>query len=118
MSFAGPRLRRTLTRTPLARRFERGLARDVDFRPFDRTHYPAPARRFAAVAQSSLAVGEWMAVDLFARLTTALTVASAPIDLVSAAARIPTDEVRHADLALRMAAALTDEEVEAPPVEP
>lgn len=117
-SFAGPQLRRTLTATPLARRFERAGARDVSFAAFDRARYPAAALRTAAIAQRSLAVGEWMAVDLFARLTTALTIASAPIDLVSAAAKIPTDEVRHADLALRMAAALTDEDVWTPPVEP
>lgn len=115
-SFAGPRLRRTFTQTSLARRFDR-VAADVNFAAFKRTSYPAVARRVAAVAQSSLAVGEWMAVDLFARLTAALTVANAPIDLVSAAARIPTDEVRHADLALRMAAALTDEEVEIPAID-
>jgi hypothetical protein len=112
------RLRRTLTATPLARRVERGAARDVDVTAFDRRRYPAAGRRVAAIAQSSLAVGEWMAVDLFARLTTALTLASAPIDLVSAAAKVPTDEIRHADLALRMAAALVEEEVEQPPVEP
>src|SRR3569832_171314 len=111
------RLRRTLTATPLARRLERGTGRDVDVSRFVRRRYPAGACRFAAVAQSSLAVGEWMAVDLFARLTAALTLARAPVDLVSAAAKIPTDEVRHADLALRMAAALTDEEVQQPPVD-
>src|SRR3569623_630737 len=111
------RLRRTVTATPLARRRERGSGRDGDVSRFVRRRYPAGARRFAAVAQSSLAVGEWMAVDLFARLTTALTLARAPIDLVSAAAKIPTDEIRHADLALRMASALTEEDVEQPPVE-
>jgi hypothetical protein len=116
-SFAGPRLQRTLTATPLARRFERGSPREVNFTAFDRASYPAAALRTAAIAQSSLAVGEWMAVDLFARLTTALTLAGAPVDLVAAAAKIPSDEVRHADLALRMAATLTDEEVWAPPVE-
>ena len=117
MTAAAP-LRRTLTATPLARQHARGTARDVGFDAFARARYPAAARRLAAEAQSSLAVGEWMAVDLFARLTAALTVASAPIDLVSAAARIPSDEVRHADLALRMAAALYEDPVEAPPVEP
>jgi hypothetical protein len=117
VTFADARLRRTLTTTPLARRFERTTGREVAFSAFDRTRYPAAALRTAALAQSSLAVGEWMAVDLFARLTTALTLAGAPIDLVSAAAKVPTDEVRHADLALRMAAALTDEEIWAPPVE-
>ncbi|HEY6037782.1 MAG TPA: ferritin-like domain-containing protein [Kofleriaceae bacterium] len=111
------RLRRALTATPLARRLERGTSRDVDVSRFVRRRYPAAARRFAAVAQSSLAVGEWMAVDLFARLTAALALARAPVDLVAAAAKIPTDEVRHADLALRMAAALTDEEVHQPPVD-
>jgi hypothetical protein len=118
-SFASDaRLRRTLTATPLARRIERGTAREVDVTAFDRSRYPVGARRVAAIAQSSLAVGEWMAVDLFARLTAALTLARAPIDLVSAAAKIPTDEVRHADIALRMASALMEEEVEQPPVEP
>ena len=112
------RLRRTFTATPLARRFERGRRREIDYARFDPARYPATARRHAAVAQSSLAVGEWMAVDLFARLTAALTVANAPIDLVSAAAEIPTDEVRHANLALCMAKALWEEDVEAPPVEP
>jgi hypothetical protein len=115
--FADSRLRRTLTSTPLARRFERIAAREVDFARFDRTRYPEAALRTAAIAQSSLAVGEWMAVDLFGRLTAALTVAGAPFDLVSAAAKIPTDEVRHADLALRMAATFTDEEVWAPTVD-
>jgi hypothetical protein len=112
------RLRRTLTHTPLARQYARTAVDRIDYAAFDRARYPAAARRAAAVAQSSLAVGEWMAVDVFARLTTALTLASAPIDLVAAAASIPAEEVRHADLALRMAAALTDEPVEAPPVEP
>jgi hypothetical protein len=116
-SFAGPRLQRTLTATPLARRFERISAREVPFAAFDRKRYPAAALRTAAIAQSSLAVGEWMAVDLFGRLTAALTVASAPIDLVAAAAKIPTDEVRHADLALRAAAMFSDEDVWAPPVD-
>ena len=111
------RLRRTLTATPLARRLERGAARDVEVSSFVRRRYPAAARRVAAIAQRSLAVGEWMAVDLFARLTAALAVANAPIDLVSAAAKVPTDEVRHADLALRMAAALTEEDVQQPDID-
>lgn len=115
---AAQRLRRKLTATPLARQFERRQSRDVPFRSFDRARYPAAALHVAAMAQSSLAVGEWMAVDLFARLTAALSTASAPIDLVAAAAKIPTDEIRHADLALRMAATLTDDDVPAPNVEP
>lgn len=115
---ASQRLRRALTRTPLARQFERRNKRDVPFKSFDRTKYPVSALRVAAMAQSSLAVGEWMAVDLFARLTAALSTVSAPIDLVAAAAKIPTDEIRHADLALRMAATLTDDDVPAPNVEP
>ena len=74
---------------------------------------------FGASTPASIggAVGEWMAVDLFARLTAALTLANAPIDLVAAAAKIPTDEVRHADLALRMAAALIEEDVYQPAID-
>lgn len=115
---AAQRLRRRLTATPLAKQFDRKKPRDVPFASFDRKRYPAAALRTAAMAQASLATGEWMAVDLFARLTAALATASAPFDLVSAAAKIPTDEIRHADLALRMATTLSDEEVPAPMVEP
>ena len=97
-----------LTRTPLARRHAREVGRGVDHASFDRSRYPKAALELAAEAQRSLAVGEYLAVDLFAKLAAALTLAGAPIDVVSAAARVPVDEARHADLALRMARAMSD----------
>src|SRR5262249_47554569 len=53
--------------------------------------------------QRALARGEYSAVDLFARIASALSLNGAPLDIVAAATRIPTDEARHADYALRMA---------------
>jgi hypothetical protein len=51
-----------------------------------------------------LATGEYEAVDLFSRIAAGLAINGAPIDLVAAATRVPTDEIRHADYAFRMAA--------------
>src|SRR5262249_24469250 len=44
------------------------------------------------------------AVDHFGRLAAALARSGAPFDIVAACASIPSDEVRHSDLALRAAA--------------
>src|SRR5262249_25230450 len=86
---------------------------------FDRTRYPEPARALSYDAMTKLAMGEYLAVDGFSRLVSGLSLAGAPFDLVASAARIPSDEIRHADLALRMAALvsgrkLEDVEVEVP----
>ena len=51
-----------------------------------------------------LATGEYEAVELFSRLAAGLALNGAPIDLVAAATRVATDEIRHADYAFRMAA--------------
>lgn len=110
------RLSRVLTRTPLARAFERDARRSrggkrklVAPERFDRSAYPAAALDLAAEAQRALAMGEFMAVDVFAKLAAALTLAGAPIDVIAAATRVQTDEIRHADLALRMASAMAGE---------
>jgi hypothetical protein len=58
-----------------------------------------------------LALGEYSAVGLFARFVGGLAHVGAPFDLVSAAARIPQDEIRHADLAFRFAALCAGREV-------
>lgn len=115
------RLSRTLTRTPLARAFERdarrsrgGRRRTVEPERFDRAAFPAGALAVAAEAQRALAMGEFMAVDVFAKLAAALTLAGAPIDLVAAAAKVQVDEIRHADLALRMAGAMAGEPASLP----
>ena len=50
--------------------------------------------------------GEYEAVDLFSRIAGALAINGAPLDLVAAATRVATDEIRHADYAFRFAALL------------
>src|SRR5215470_1912313 len=70
---------------------------------FDRSRYPEDALQIAAQAQRALALGEYGAIDLFARIASGLCLNGAPLDLVTAAARIPADEARHADYALHMA---------------
>ncbi len=104
------RIRRVLTSTPLARLHEKtilqrgprkGIA--VPWSSFHRERYPASALALAYDAQRMLALGEYSAVGLFARFVDGLARAGAPFDIVSAAARVPQDEIRHADLAFRFA---------------
>jgi len=104
-------IRRVLTETPLARQHDRMLTGKVTRRgvsvpwsKFRRSRYPEPALALACKAQTMLATGEYEAVDLFSRLASGLALNGAPIDLVAAAARVATDEIRHADYAFRMAA--------------
>lgn len=102
-------IRRNLTNTPLARLHVRRLEttartrHTIPWSRFDRTLYPAPALKLAAHAQRALALGEYGAVHLFSRLSSMLSLFGAPFDLVAAASRIPSDEIRHAELALHMA---------------
>jgi hypothetical protein len=105
------RVRRVLTGSALSRQYERALTgrvprtiRDIPWAKFDRAKYPAPALALACKAQTMLATGEYQAVELFARIGAALSLNGAPIDLVAAATRAATDEIRHADYAFRMAA--------------
>jgi hypothetical protein len=105
------RVRRVLTGSPLARQYDRALAgratrviTDIPWSKFDRKRYPEPALALACKAQTMLATGEYQAVELFSRIAAALALAGAPIDLVAAATRAATDEIRHADYAFRMAA--------------
>jgi hypothetical protein len=110
-----------LTETPLARQHERamqGHARrkvtPIPWDAFDRTRWPDAALRLALDAQQKLAMGEYLAVDLFARVASAVALLGAPIDLVAAAAAIPGDEVRHADFTLRMSALMAGKDVVVP----
>lgn len=112
-------IRRVLTTTPLARSHEHTLTgrrkrapRSVDFASFDRSRYSEPALALAADAQSKLALGEYRAIDSFARAAATMSRVGAPFDLVAAATIVPTDEMRHADHALRMASALTGRDVQ------
>ncbi len=112
-------VRRTLTDTPLARLHDRAVLehgsrrhKPIPFERFDWTRYPKAALALAFDAQKALALGEYTAVDLFARIASGLALNGAPFDIVAAATRIPTDEIRHADLTFRMARLLGDADVE------
>ena len=112
------RIRRLLTDTPLARLHDRVMAghdrrrgAPIPWGRFEREGYPEPALSLALDAQRELAWGEYGAVDLFARLASALSLQGAPFDLVAAASSVPADEIRHADYALRMASLLAGREV-------
>jgi len=111
-------IRRVLTETPLARLHEHNLTkrvgrtgRAIPWKAFRREKYPAPALALAYNAQKMLATGEYGAIDVFARLASALALNGAPFDLVSSAARIPSDEIRHADYAIRLASLFAGEDV-------
>jgi hypothetical protein len=115
-STAPVKIRRTLTDTPLARLHERVVMehgsrrhKPIPFGRFDRSKFPEAALAVASDAQRALALGEYTAVDLFAQLASGLALHGAPFDVVAAAARIPSDEIRHADLAFRMARLLSGE---------
>jgi len=112
------RIQRVLTATPLARLHERtilqrgprkGIA--VPWESFKRARYPESALALAYDAQRMLALGEYSAVSLFARFVDGLARIGAPFDIVSAAARVPQDEIRHADLAFRFASLCAEREV-------
>ncbi len=106
-------IRRVLTETALSRQHDRLLrggparkAMPVPWSRFVRRKYPQPALALACKAQTMLATGEYEAVDLFSRIAAGLAINGAPIDLVAAATRVATDEIRHADYAFRFAALL------------
>ena len=106
-------IRRVLTETPLARQHELRLEKDrrrpvIPFKSFRRESYPKPALDLAFNAQLALAAGEYSAVDLFARIASAMSLVGAPFDLVAEASRIVNDEIRHADYCYRMAALCGD----------
>jgi hypothetical protein len=113
-------VRRVLTNTPLARQHEMradGKAtrrpKPVDWSAFDRRRFPKAALDLALESSLAQASAEYGAIQFYARLTSALTMAGLPLDFVTASASICTDEARHADYALQMARAVTGEDVPA-----
>ncbi len=109
-----PPLYRALTGSPLSRLF----AQDVEGRSsqrrisipwgsFHRDDYPVEALAVAADAMRWLATGEYTAVEGFARLTVAFSWHGVPYDLIAACARIPSDEIRHSEIAVRAAEKLS-----------
>jgi hypothetical protein len=100
-----------LSATPLARRHEqtvRGkLTRSPKPQPwdtFDASSHPRAALALAHELWLGLARGEYGAVGLFAKVAVGLVRVGAPFDFVHAATQASTDEARHAELCLRMAA--------------
>lgn len=111
-------IKRALTSTPLARVHEQTLLQRgprkgiaVPWGSFRRDAYPEAALALAYDAQRMLALGEYSAVSLFARFVDGLARVGAPFDIVSAATRVPQDEIRHADLAFRFASLCADREI-------
>jgi len=121
------RIRRVLTSTPLARLHERTILQRgprkgvvIPWDSFRRDDHPRAALALAYDAQRMLALGEYAAVGLFSRFVEALARIGAPFDIVSAATRVPQDEIRHADLAFRFASmcAARDVAVDSPDERP
>ena len=109
---------RTLSPTALARRHEltvggrtRRIGLPIAWSRFGGAQYAEPALALAADTWTEMSRGEYAAVALFSRIAAALAFTGAPLDLVSAATRIPEDEIRHADHALRAASMLAGRDV-------
>ncbi|HEY3233417.1 MAG TPA: ferritin-like domain-containing protein [Polyangiaceae bacterium] len=109
-----------LSETPLARRHEQTIAgklvrlpKALPWNAFDRKKHPETALALAVDLWSGLARGEYSAVGLFAHVAAGLSFIGAPLDFVHAATQVSTDETRHAEHCLRMAALCAGEK---PPV--
>lgn len=80
---------------------------EIPWSRFDRSKYPEEALAIAYDAMRWLATGEYVAVEGFARLLTSFSWHQVPHDLITACARIPADEIRHAEIALQAASKLS-----------
>lgn len=110
-------VRAALSGTPLARRHEQTLGgklvripKALPWSAFRPAEHPRAALALATEFWLGLALGEYGAVGLFAKIAAAMTAASAPLDLVYAATVASADETRHAEYALRMASLIGGKE--------
>ena len=118
-TLGGVSTRRVLTATPLSLEHaqfvlqgrQRGR-KPIAFNQFERKRYPKAAVDLALDAVTALARGEYVAVHQFSLVSSALALNGAPFDVITAAARVPADEIRHADLASQVAHRLAGHEVE------
>jgi 1,2-phenylacetyl-CoA epoxidase catalytic subunit len=83
--------------------------RALPWKSFVRSKYPEGALQVASLSQRALARGEYSAVDLFAHMTVDLSLCGAPFDLTSACVKAASDEMRHADYAIRLASLFAGE---------
>lgn len=110
-------VRRVLSSTPLARGYEDSLLgvrrsrRRIPWERFDASQYPRAALDLAADAALRLAEGEYHAVGLFGRIASGIAMAAAPFDIVAAATRVCSDEMRHADYCTRFSTLCSGREV-------
>lgn len=109
-----PPLFRVVTDTPLTRQLAQDVAGrstqkrvEIPWSAFSPERYPREARAIATDAMRWLATGEYTAVEGFARLTVAFSWHGVPYDLIAACARIPSDEIRHSEIAVRAAERLS-----------
>ncbi len=117
----GLSVRHALTTTPLVRQHEGRLVgkarrgpKPIPWRACDRARFAQPALDLAVDSYVKLAAGEYGAVQLYGAMTSAMTMVGLPMDLITASAAICTDEARHADYGMRMAALLQGGEVTIP----
>jgi hypothetical protein len=83
----------------------------VELDDFRRDRYPEPALALASEQLQSFAAGEYEVVGKFSRLTASLAFNGVPFDLISRAAAVPADEIRHAEYLLRAASLCAGREV-------
>lgn len=115
----GVSARRLLTATPLSREHEQFVLqgrqhsrKPIALGQFERKRYPKAAVALALDAVTALARGEYGAIHQFALVSSALALNGAPFDVITAAARVPADEIRHADLAFQVAHRLAGYDVQ------
>ncbi|HEY6724078.1 MAG TPA: ferritin-like domain-containing protein [Polyangiaceae bacterium] len=113
------RVRRTASATPLARAHDSSSPtgsqrsrRRIPWERFSTTAYSPRALALAFDQAKTLAEGEYGAVGLFGQLASALALTRAPFDIISAAASISSDEIRHADYCTRFAELCSGHDVE------
>lgn len=103
-------VQRLLSSTPLAAQHDAMLSRApsrprraIPWDSFDRAQYPEEALALSADQAKKLAEGEYGAVGLFGQIASGLALTKAPFDIISAAATVAGDEIRHADYCVHLA---------------
>jgi len=101
------RIARKTESPALARRFAQRADKraPIPWERFDAAKHPKAALALSRHQAARLAMGEYSAVEIFSRLSGALAIVGAPMEIVAEAAQVPTDEIRHAAIALRFAEA-------------
>jgi hypothetical protein len=112
-------VRRFLSGTPLARAHEASVSRGtvrrrrpIPWERFERSGYAEPELALALDQTKRLAEGEYGAVGLFGQIASGLAMTCAPFDMISAAATVSGDEIRHADYCTRFASLCAGADVE------